>query len=168
MQTLKLASSATIQLGTGAGGAVLNFANSSAVAWNAGTLTITSWNGNAAGGGSDRIYMGTDATGLTASQLAQVKWVNPLGSGDVTGAAILSTGEIVPVLAPTITPPVIVNGEIVFDVIPGSPTQKTMVQRATNLTPPVDWVDVGTEQTGRYTFSIPATLDEAFFRVDVH
>ena len=166
MQTLRLAGSTTIQLGTDSGGAVLNFANSSAVAWNAGTLSITSWNGNTAGGGSDQIKFGTDAAGLTAAQLAKVKWIAPNGGADVTGAKILSTGEIVPAdsTPPAITSPALLDGKFVFQVVAGSPAQSCVVQSATNLTPPVVWANVLTN-TGTFNFTNPATLPQSYFRV---
>ncbi len=167
MQTLRLAGSATINLGTGSGGAVLHFANSSAVAWNVGTLTITSWNGSTSGGGSDRIYFGTDATGLNAAKLAQIKWVTPNGGADVLGAMILSTGEIVPA-APagptTIGSAAIVSGQLVFHVTPGSPAQTSVVQCATNLTPPVIWTNIRTN-TGAFGFTNATALPESYYRV---
>jgi hypothetical protein len=166
MQTLRLAGSATIQLGTDSGGAFLNFANSSAVAWSAGTLTITSWNGNAAGGGADQITIGTDATGLTAGQLAKIKWIAPNGGADVAGSKILSTGEIVPAdsTPPVISTPGMVGGQFVFQVVGGSPTQACVVQSATNLTPPVIWANVLTN-LGTFNFTNPATLPQSYFRV---
>ena len=167
MQTLRLAGSATINLGTGSGGAVLHFANSSAVAWNVSTLTITSWNGSTSGGGSDRIYFGTDATGLSAAKLAQIKWVTPNGGADVIGAMILSTGEIVPA-APagptTIGSAAIVSGQLVFHVTPGSPAQTSVVQCATNLTPPVIWTNIRTN-TGAFGFTNATALPESYYRV---
>ena len=166
MQTLKLVGATTIQLGTATGGAVLHFAKSSPVAWNAGTLSITSWNGSASGGGADRIFFGSDATGLTAGQLAQIKWVNPLGSGDVTGAAILATGEIVPAATTptTIGSPAIVGGQLVFQVVPGSPSQTSVIQCATNLTAPVVWSSVQTN-TGAFSFTNAAALPASYYRV---
>jgi hypothetical protein len=166
MKTLRLAGSATIQMGTGAGGSVLTFANSSSVAWNVGTLAISSWNGSTSGGGSDQILFGTDATGLTAGQLAQVKWIAPNGGADVTGAKILSTGEIVPAdsTPPVISSPGMVGGQFVFQVAAGSPGQTCVVQSATNLTPPVVWANVLTN-TGTFNFTNPAALPESYFRV---
>jgi hypothetical protein len=164
MKTLRLAGSAGIQLGTGAGGSILTFSNSSATAWNAGTLTITSWNGNSAGGGSDQITFGTDATGLTAGKLAQIKWINPYGGGDITGAKILATGEIVPIAPPTvITSPAIVNGEFVFT-IPGVAGQTSIIQWATNLTPTVNWHNILTN-TGTFNFTNSLPYPELFYRV---
>jgi hypothetical protein len=169
IKTLKLAGSATIRLGSGAGGAVVTFSNSSVVGWNAGTLTISSWNGSASGGGSDQIKFGTDATGLTAGQLAQIRWINPYGGGDVASTRILSTGEIVPVVpAPSITAPTasIAHGEFVCGVEPGYPGQTSVVQRTTNLNLPVIWVNILTN-TGRFNFTNPATLPAAFYRLVV-
>jgi hypothetical protein len=165
MQTLKLAGSATINLGTGSGGAVLNFASSSAETWNAGTLSITSWNGNTAGGGSDQIKFGADATGLTAGQLAKIKWIAPNGGADVTGAKILSTGEIVPAdPPPAIASPALVGGKFVFQVVAGSPAQSCVVQSATNLNPPVIWENVLTN-TGTFSVTNSVTLPQSYFRV---
>ena len=166
MKTLRLAGSAGIQLGTGAGGSILTFSNSSATAWNAGTLTITSWNGNLAGGGSDQIRFGTDATGLTAGQLAQVCWIAPNGGANIAGAQILSTGEIVPGPPTTITSTTIVGGQIVLQVVPGLLTQTSVVQCATNLTPPVVWQNVLTN-TGTFNFTNNANLPESYYRVFV-
>jgi hypothetical protein len=166
LKTLRLASSATIQLGTAAGGSQLSFANSSAVAWNASTLNITSWNGSTSGGGSDQIKVGTDATGLTAGQLAKIKWIAPNGGADVAGAKILITGEIVPTdsTPPVISSPVMVGGKFVFQVAAGSPAQTCVVQSTTSLTPPVVWANVLTN-TGTFNFTNPATLPESYFRV---
>jgi hypothetical protein len=166
MKTLKLAASAgTIQLGEVAGsGAVLKFDNSSAVAWNAGTLTITNWNGSASGGGPDQIFFGTDATGLTAGQLGQITWINPYGGGNITGAKILATGEIVPpVPAFSITSPGMVNGEFVFTV-PGVAGQTSIIQWATNLTPTVNWYNIRTN-TGSFNFTNTLPYPEVFYRV---
>jgi autotransporter-associated beta strand protein len=89
--TLRLSANSAIALGTGSHS--LNFANSSAESWTAGnTLTITGWTGTAgASGTAGKIFAGTNATGLTAAQLAQINF-----SGYAPGASILSTGEVVP------------------------------------------------------------------------
>jgi len=166
MATLKLGGSATINLGTGVGGSVLNFNNSSAVAWNAGTLTITSWNGAAAGGGSDQIKVGTDATGLTPAQRAQIKWINPYGSGDVTTTIQLSSGEIVPAAQPSIGSPApsLIGGQLVFGVAPGNPGATTIVQCATNLTPPVVWSNEATN-SGAFNYTNSTALPQSYYRL---
>lgn len=146
MQTLKLASSATLQMGTAGGSAaVINFANSSAVVWNAGTLTIANWNGSVYGGGPDQIKVGTAAGGLTAAQLAQIKWLNPFGAGDVIGAYQLASGEIVPAVGqssfssisghPPTTP--------VIGTVEGSAGVTVIVQANTNLST-TNWVGIAT------------------------
>ena len=86
MGTLTLNENSTIALGTG--NHTVNFAASNGTTWVAGkTLTITGWTGS-----SGRIFVGTSATGLTTTQLAQIKF--QVG-GDVWDAVQLSTGEIV-------------------------------------------------------------------------
>lgn len=91
--TLNLAQSSNIALGANAHN--LNFANSSAVSWTAGQMiTITGWAGayNGTAGTAGRIFVGTDATGLTAGQLAQIQFNNGVSNFP---ASILPTGEVV-------------------------------------------------------------------------
>src|SRR5205085_1665247 len=50
----------------------LSFADSSSETWTPGaTLVIVNWNGNPSGGGAEQLKFGSNASGLTASQLAQ-------------------------------------------------------------------------------------------------
>ncbi len=85
--TLTLTDNSTIELGTGTH--ILNFANSSAVAWTAGrTLTITGWTNSCSGA---KVFVGTDNTGLTATQLAQITF-----QGFAPGASISPVGELIP------------------------------------------------------------------------
>ena len=96
MAQVVLSANATLRMGTAGGtGVKLHFAPSGYLAWT-GTLTIANWNGGVYGGGPDQIWFGTSVGGLTASQLTQIKWINPFGAGDVVGAYQLATGEIVP------------------------------------------------------------------------
>src|SRR5260221_7580711 len=75
-----LASNATIDLAGSA--SRLGFANSSGEIWAGGaTLVIANWNGNVSGGGAEQLRFGTDQSGLTASQLAQIQFSNPSGFG---------------------------------------------------------------------------------------
>lgn len=168
MGQLVLVGDTTLEMGTSGGSAaVLNLDNSSSAAWTAGkTLTIKNWNGSVTGGGPDQIKFGTDATGLTAGQLAQVIWIAPNGGANATGAQILSTGEIVPLVVnpPTIGAPSLVGGNIVFGVVAGSPSQVGVVQSATNLTPPVNWINVVTN-TGNFSFTNNANLPQSYYRV---
>ena len=160
MQAMTLANSATIQMGTGGGsGAMLNFADSSAKTWS-GTLTIANWNGAVYGGGADQIKFGATVGGLTAAQLAQIKWINPFGSGDVTGAYQLSTGEIVPAVgqsqfvAGSIVPP---HGATPFSATVNGVAGKNYRVLGTYILSPPTWVPVATG-TGSFSFSDPNSL----------
>ena len=94
--TLTVTDNATIALGTGVH--TLAFANSSGITWTAAkTLTITGWTGSSADGSTaGKIFIGTDNTGLTSGQLAQITF-----SGHSAGATILLTGELYPSDIPT-------------------------------------------------------------------
>ena len=96
--TLTLSADSIIDLGSG-GGSIVQFADSSGETWDGGsTLYITNWEGNWTGGGSDQIIFGSSISGLQASQVGQIRFVD--ASGLLYGAQILSTGEIVPVPEP--------------------------------------------------------------------
>jgi fibronectin-binding autotransporter adhesin len=86
--TLVVTSGGTIDLGAGAG--IVQFADSSSQTWS-GTLNIANWTGNTAGGGTDEVLFGSGLTGLTAAQLAAIRF-----SGFATGAKFVAGGEIVP------------------------------------------------------------------------
>jgi len=77
---------------------ILRFANSSAQSWASGTeLIIREWNGSPAGGGSEGVFFGNSAAGLSANQIAKTGFMNP--AGFATGlyhATILDSGEVVP------------------------------------------------------------------------
>jgi fibronectin-binding autotransporter adhesin len=99
-----LQSSSIIDMASGT--SILAFANSSAnsVAWGTGrSLDIWNWTGTPlTGGGTDRLYFGNDATGLTASQLLEIHFYTGAGTGlygDPT--LILADGEVVPVPEPS-------------------------------------------------------------------
>jgi len=98
---LTLQANSYIDLGSGS--SLIHFANSSAAAWVANkVLEIDNWSGSQGGGGMDRLLFGTDSSGLTASQIAEVHFLNPSGfSAGTYGAVILATGEIVPVPEPS-------------------------------------------------------------------
>lgn len=102
MGTLVVANDATIDLGTDSTHS-LKFSNSSSMTWTTGkTLTIRHWVGlyNGTAGTVGRIFFGTNASGLTTAQLAQISFIDT--SGNVYQAKLLSNGELVP-LAPTLT-----------------------------------------------------------------
>ena len=96
LNTLTLSASSAIDLGTGAGTSVFNFADSHSVAWTAGSnLSIFNWSGKLTGVGTDQLIFGIDNTGLTSAQVGQIHFQG------FNGATILSTGEVVPVSAST-------------------------------------------------------------------
>jgi hypothetical protein len=77
---------------------LMRFADSSSLNWsNTGVLTIVDWNGSLAGGGTNVIGFGNSSNALTAQQLSQIQFANPVGlpAGNYL-AKILSNGEVVP------------------------------------------------------------------------
>ncbi len=79
---------------------IVRFANSSSVAWsNQATFLIQNWHGSISGGGATQIYFGSDSSGLTRQQLAQIRFDI---SGRLSSATILASGEVVPVAQPTL------------------------------------------------------------------
>ncbi|MEA3211368.1 MAG: fibronectin-binding autotransporter adhesin [Chthoniobacter sp.] len=92
---------ATLDLGNGA--SVFHFAASNGHPWT-GTLSITNWSGTLTGGGTDQLFFGIDATGLTAGQIAGITFLNPDGFAPGTYAAsLLATGELVLIPEPSST-----------------------------------------------------------------
>jgi autotransporter-associated beta strand protein len=100
---LTLQANSIIDLGVASTTSILHFAASNLAAWTAAkTLTIHDWNGSLSGGGAEELLFGTSSSGLTASQIAEIQFLNPSGLGPGTwGAKILATGEIVPVPEPS-------------------------------------------------------------------
>ncbi|MBX3743148.1 MAG: autotransporter-associated beta strand repeat-containing protein [Akkermansiaceae bacterium] len=85
----------------------IRMASSADQTWSS-SLTILNWNGNAAGNGSDRFFIGSDANGVTGSQLSKIFFVDPEVDGILRtgtfGASILNTGEIVALIPePSVT-----------------------------------------------------------------
>ncbi|HWD92182.1 MAG TPA: hypothetical protein VG938_07520 [Verrucomicrobiae bacterium] len=81
------------------GASVVHFADSSSMTWsNDPVLIIANWSGSPLGGGAQQIIFGNSSAALTAAQLAQIQFQNPVGLAAGTyPAKILSSGEIVPV-----------------------------------------------------------------------
>jgi hypothetical protein len=77
--------------------AQLHFSPGSAVSWTSGALlSITNWNSSQAG--NSHIFFGANSSGLSASQLAQIRFVNPGGfPPGVYSARLTATGELAPV-----------------------------------------------------------------------
>ena len=118
MATLNVSVTSTIDLGA-TGASLLQFDNSSALSW-AGGLTINNWSN-----GLDRFFVGSDATGLTPTQLSSITF-----SGFAPGAAILSTGEIYPLGAP----PVFAQGDWNRDGVTNAADIPAMLTALTDLT----------------------------------
>lgn len=96
---LTLQSTSIIDMGNGA--SIVAFANSKLSTWS-GTLNIYNWSGTPlTGGGTDQLYFGSDATGLTSSQLLDIQFYSGSGTGAYgAGAIILANGELDPVPEP--------------------------------------------------------------------
>ena len=108
--TLAVADNSTIDLGIDTLHSI-RFTNSSSIIWTPGKLlTIINWKGgwNSTAGTKGRIFIGTNATGLTATQRAQIVFID--GSGNTFSATQLSTGEIVPLAATITTTPATYGG----------------------------------------------------------
>jgi fibronectin-binding autotransporter adhesin len=87
--TLDLRATATLDLGSGA--SAVAFANSSTFTW-VGNLNIVNWTS-----GSDTLQFGTDATGLTTTQLGEVVFTDLPGT---PSAQIDANGFITPMAVP--------------------------------------------------------------------
>jgi hypothetical protein len=76
------------------GSSILRLANSSAQPWDpSAILSVTNWHGSASGGGATQLYFGSNSSGLTPQQLAQIRFNI---SGTLQPAKLLPTGEVVP------------------------------------------------------------------------
>lgn len=108
--TLTLSASSTIELGGST--SVLQFANSSGTTWDPGALlSITGWDGSPTGGGNDQVIFLNNSSSLTATQLSQIRFINPTGySAGTYTAKILANGEIVPDILAVPEPSTIIIG----------------------------------------------------------
>jgi hypothetical protein len=87
--------------GDNPGPSAVHFKDSHEVAWSVSPLYILHWSSTTNGFGPHHVFVGTSAQGLTAAQLSQIAFVNPVGLPPGNYAArILSTGEIVPAALP--------------------------------------------------------------------
>lgn len=105
---LTLTDNSRIALGSGIH--ALTFAASDGASWTSGVvLTITGWTGayNGTSGTEGQIFVGSSASGLTSQQLAGIRFYSGTA---YFAAAILSTGEVVPI-----------DNYITTGTIPGSP-----------------------------------------------
>lgn len=85
----------TISLGSGS---VLRFVDSGTQSWDTNALlTIVAWAGLVVGGGPSQLLFGTNDLALTPTQLAQIRFSNPVTLPPGTYEAMrLPTGEVVP------------------------------------------------------------------------
>ena len=100
-QVGQLLVSAGSVLELGGGSSIVQFADSSSLSgsWS-GSLSIYGWSGSSSGGGTDQVFVGTSASGLTSAQLALISFYSGDGTGFLGEASILSSGEIVPTAVP--------------------------------------------------------------------
>ena len=137
----------------------LRFANSAGITWDAtATLVINNWRGLTNGNGSHRVIFGTNETGLTSQQLAQIRFHNPMAlpAGEYS-TTILNTGEIVP-LEPTGRGPAITYQQSPAQLRLEWPSGYTL-QTATNIVGPFE--DVNTNSP----YTLDTTADpQRFFR----
>lgn len=103
--TLKLSDNSNLTLNASTTH-TLNFAASSGISWtSAKTLVITGWQGTytttaGSSGTAGKIFVGTNASALTSTQLSQIKFSDGVTSYDAT---LLANGELVPYLPPVTT-----------------------------------------------------------------
>lgn len=95
MSTVQVLSNSVIDMGTLDAGNALVFADSSSIAWS-GELQI--W--NYSGSDLDKLFFGSDASGLTSDQLDSISFYSDGGNTLLGTATILSTGEVVVVPEP--------------------------------------------------------------------
>lgn len=89
---------ATSAIDMGSGASTLAFADSSGAAWDGfSLLKVLNWTGTPdVGGGTDRLFVGSSHSGLTAAQLSEIVFYSDGGSTLAgSGAKILPTGEVV-------------------------------------------------------------------------
>jgi hypothetical protein len=100
--TLKLTNHSTIALGTSVHS--LNFAASQGSAWTVGkVLTITGWTGgyNGTSGTNGKVFFGTSSSGLSATQVAQIRFYN---GSTYFAATCCQLVRLCPLMLSTFTP----------------------------------------------------------------
>jgi hypothetical protein len=96
--TLALGSGTNSTLNLVSPASIMNFADSSSLAWaDDSMLTVAGWSGSPYGGGRQQIIFGKNSSALTSAQLAHVQFQNPAGlATGIYPARLLASGEIVP------------------------------------------------------------------------
>ncbi len=147
--TLEMSASSSIDLGSN--GHTLTFANSSAETWT-GSLTINGWSGAPTTSGTataGRIFIGSDASGLTTTQLAQITF-----DGYAGGAVIDANGELFPedyltyYSTGSVAPNSLANWNSETDGTGTTPTDftstlKFVIQNGQTMTTSADWTLTG-------------------------
>jgi hypothetical protein len=89
---------------TGPVGTLLRFRDSHDIAWSGRGVRILAWQPWSGTNGSHHIFIGTNEHGLSSNQLSRVIFVNPPGwpPGNIP-ALLLSTGELVPAVPPSVS-----------------------------------------------------------------
>jgi hypothetical protein len=91
---LQIGDSGASSLWLGTNSAILRFADSSGQTWGSGILHIRNWSGSLSGGGGNQVIFGNNGSGLTAAQVAQIRFA--YFPSTEYPAKILPTGEVVP------------------------------------------------------------------------
>jgi hypothetical protein len=142
--------------------AILRFADSHTndwrgqLSWLIPQLLVYNWNGSTNGGGTDQLSFGNNSSALTDSQLAQIQFVDPAGFSPGTySARILSSGEVVPTITPTLL--FQMNGTSLVLSWSGN----AILQSATNVLGPYSDVEGATSP-----YTVDTTVaPQGFFRV---
>ena len=135
-----------------AGTSTLRLANSSAQLWDSSAiLYINNWHGSISGGGATQLYFGSNSSGLTPAQLAQIRFSL---SGGLYQAKILTTGEVVP--AGTATLDFTRNGSTLTLTWPSG----WVLRSATDVTGPYNDVSGATSP-----WPVAMTSPQQFFRL---
>ena len=137
------------------GPTTLRLANSGSQSWSAqGLLMIDNWSGSASGGGQSQLYFGTDATGLTGTQISQIKFRDPAGYPlGLYPPRLLSTGELIPI--PDVLAASRSANNLALSWAPG-----WILQSSTNLTGPYQDVPSATSP-----YTAPLQKPAEFFRL---
>jgi hypothetical protein len=147
----------------------LRLANSTAQPWtSSATLYITNWQGSVSGGGQAQLFFGTSSDGLTAQQLALIKFSLPEG---VFPARILATGEVVPdTLPPTGRIPPLLSLSKQSDattqiIVRGDSNANYGLDISINLLDWTRWTNVSTPQgTATVTDAAATNAPQRFYR----
>ena len=124
---LTLTGAASLDLGSG-NNSMLAFADTHTASWAGNVLSISNYSD-----ATEKIYFGTTSGGLSASQLSEIVWYNPYGTGGTyTGATIDFDGRIRPAPLPVPEPKTVVAVILLASVMAWR-ERKAIVSGAKNL-----------------------------------